>query len=141
MDSNAQSPGGPPAGRGLEAVDFAAQSCVFCERACASAAARLRRGAGPVAWPALLDAIISCRRLMNLNIELLRQRSPLHPLMSAACVAACVLVCKAAEIADRACASRGQRDPLLKEVADTCWIAAHACREVVSAGPRTARAS
>jgi hypothetical protein len=111
-------------------VEFAAQSCFFCERACGEAALRLAAGS-PISCPPLLQALVACRRLLRLNLGLLRERSPLHPLMCAACVGACVLVCKAAELA-----SQAREDALLKEVSDTCWIAAHACRELVNAEVR-----
>lgn len=108
-------------------VEFAAQSCAFCDRACGQAALRLAAGS-PMNCPPLLQALIACRRLLRLTLGLLKERSPLSPLLCAACAGACVLVCKAAEIA-----ARGRQDPLLKEVSDSCWVAAHACRELVNA--------
>ena len=126
-------------GSRLAAMDFAAQSCEFCVRACDAAMAYLHEDSGPACAPSLLEALGSCRRLVHLNTELLRGRSPLYPLMSAACVAACALVCKASELMRRSRDDDGEFEPLLKEVGDTCWIAAHACRDVVSVEPRSAR--
>src|SRR5215831_11045402 len=61
----------------LPALDFAAQSCDLCQRACAAAMARLSdEGTAAMASP-LLDALGSCRRLMWINADLLRERSPL----------------------------------------------------------------
>jgi hypothetical protein len=113
-------------------MDFAAQSCAFCDRACGAALIRAGHPAWPAYAPPLVEALSSCRRLMQINAELLRERSPLHVLMSAACTAAAVLVCKSCEVILKSCAQRGERDLLLKEVGDSCWIAAHACRDLVS---------
>jgi hypothetical protein len=125
-------------------MDFAAQSCGFCARACSAALVRVGHPAWPAYTPPLAEALSSCRKLMQLNADLLRERSPLCTLMSAACTAAAVLVCKTCEVMQASCAERGQADQLLKEVGDTCWIAAHACRDLVSGaaprGPRPAPA-
>jgi hypothetical protein len=130
---------GPPTRLG--AIDFAAQSCELCQRACAVAIAKVSSEATAASTSPLLDALTSCRRLMRINVDLLRERSPLHQLMSAACVAAAVLVCRACDLIRRSQAERGEEDPSLHEVADSCWVAAHACRDVVSAGKQSARAA
>ena len=113
-------------------LEFGAQSCALCEKACGAALLRVGAPSGRAYTPPLVEALRSCRRLMKINADLLRERSPLYGLMSAACTAAAVLVCKACEII----LAQGPSDVLLKEVGDSCWIAAHACRDIVSAAAK-----
>src|ERR1051325_3066041 len=57
-------------------LEFGAQSCALCEKACGAALLRVGAPSGRAYTPPLVEALRSCRRLMKINADLLRERSP-----------------------------------------------------------------
>jgi hypothetical protein len=112
-------------------MDLCARSCHYCSEACTQAIQHGRSHRGVLTSRRLVGVLVACKELLRMTECTLRDSSPLHTLMCEACAGACT-ACGGVCDALLPIVEKSDEAPVLKEVGDTCWIAAEVCREIVA---------